>query len=131
MDVRGPRQPKAWSTGSTRHFSCSPPRRTCEHGAHAARSPHALGLVRCLQAPSMVSSFKPPKRKNPKVCSFSRQWSYDQHMDRGGRSQSLGADAIETNDRLASIYRELAPAVLGYLRGSGAAEPEDLLGDVF
>src|SRR5437773_11369801 len=52
-------------------------------------------------------------------------------MDRGGRSQSLGANAVDANDRLAQIYRELAPAVLGYLRGSGAAEPEDLLGDVF
>lgn len=52
-------------------------------------------------------------------------------MDRGGRSQSLSAEALAANDRLACIYRELAPAVLGYLRGSGAAEPEDLLGDVF
>ena len=52
-------------------------------------------------------------------------------MVRGGRSQSSGAEALETNDRLESLYRELAPAVLGYLRGSGAAEPEDLLGDVF
>ena len=41
------------------------------------------------------------------------------------------AAAREASDRLATIYRELAPAVLGYLRGSGAAEPEDLLGDVF
>ena len=32
---------------------------------------------------------------------------------------------------LEDLYRELAPAVLGYLRGSGATEPEDLLGDVF
>ena len=52
-------------------------------------------------------------------------------MDRGGRSQSLSAEALAANDRLARIYRELAPAVLVYLRGSGAAEPEDLLGDVF
>jgi RNA polymerase sigma-70 factor (ECF subfamily) len=37
----------------------------------------------------------------------------------------------EERRRLEEIYRELAPAVLGYLRGSGAAEPEDLLGDVF
>jgi RNA polymerase sigma-70 factor (ECF subfamily) len=29
------------------------------------------------------------------------------------------------------IYRELAPAVLRYLRASGAREPEDLLGEVF
>jgi RNA polymerase sigma factor (sigma-70 family) len=30
-----------------------------------------------------------------------------------------------------AIYRELAPPVLGYLRAQGAAEPEDLLGEVF
>lgn len=30
-----------------------------------------------------------------------------------------------------AIYRDLAPAVLGYLRSRGAAEPEDLLGQVF
>jgi RNA polymerase sigma-70 factor (ECF subfamily) len=28
-------------------------------------------------------------------------------------------------------YRQLAPAVLGYLRGQGVPEPEDLLGEVF
>jgi RNA polymerase sigma factor (sigma-70 family) len=58
----------------------------------------------------------------------------------GGRSQSSGATAgtatpgpraLHGNDRLERVYRDLAPAVLGYLRGSGAAEPEDLLGDVF
>ena len=31
----------------------------------------------------------------------------------------------------AEVYRALAPAVLGYLRSQRAAEPEDLLGDVF
>jgi RNA polymerase sigma-70 factor (ECF subfamily) len=31
----------------------------------------------------------------------------------------------------ARIYEELAPPVAGYLRGHGAAEPEDLVGDVF
>jgi RNA polymerase sigma factor (sigma-70 family) len=31
----------------------------------------------------------------------------------------------------AQIYRDLSPAVLGYLRGSGAPEPEDTLGEVF
>jgi RNA polymerase sigma-70 factor (ECF subfamily) len=30
-----------------------------------------------------------------------------------------------------SLYRELAPAVLGYLRARRAREPEDLLGEVF
>jgi RNA polymerase sigma factor (sigma-70 family) len=29
------------------------------------------------------------------------------------------------------IYAELSPAVLGYLRGRGAAEPDDLTGEVF
>src|ERR1700694_1346771 len=52
-------------------------------------------------------------------------------MVRGSRSRSSATDALRAHDRLERIYRELAPAVLGYLRGSGAAEPEDLLGDVF
>lgn len=30
-----------------------------------------------------------------------------------------------------SLYRDLAPLVLGYLRSRGAAEPEDLTGEVF
>jgi RNA polymerase sigma factor (sigma-70 family) len=30
-----------------------------------------------------------------------------------------------------AIYRDLAPAVLGYLRGQGANEPEDLASEVF
>ena len=46
------------------------------------------------------------------------------------RRQSA-SHAWEASNRLEDLYRELAPAVLGYLRGSGAAEPEDLLGDVF
>lgn len=32
---------------------------------------------------------------------------------------------------LEALYRDLAPVVLGYLRGHGAQEPEDLLGEVF
>jgi RNA polymerase sigma factor (sigma-70 family) len=31
----------------------------------------------------------------------------------------------------AGIYRDLAPGVIGYLRGQGAPDPEDLAGDVF
>ncbi len=31
----------------------------------------------------------------------------------------------------AEIYRDMSPAVLGYLRGSRAPEPEDVLGEVF
>ena len=30
-----------------------------------------------------------------------------------------------------AVYRQLAPAVLGYLRGQGAPDPEDLLSEVF
>jgi len=30
-----------------------------------------------------------------------------------------------------TAYRQLAPAVLGYLRGQGVADPEDLLGETF
>lgn len=35
------------------------------------------------------------------------------------------------SDAIASLYRSAAPAVLGYLRGHGAAEPEDLTSEVF
>ncbi len=38
--------------------------------------------------------------------------------------------AVE-NDAAAELYRELAPAVLGYFRSQRAPEPEDLLGEVF
>jgi RNA polymerase sigma-70 factor (ECF subfamily) len=31
----------------------------------------------------------------------------------------------------ADVYEDLSPAVLGYLRGRGARDPEDLTGDVF
>src|SRR5687768_6236921 len=34
-------------------------------------------------------------------------------------------------DALAGIYRLLAPAVIGYLRGQGAREPEDVASEVF
>jgi RNA polymerase sigma factor (sigma-70 family) len=30
-----------------------------------------------------------------------------------------------------SLYRDLAPPIIGYLRARGAAEPDDLLGEVF
>jgi RNA polymerase sigma factor (sigma-70 family) len=45
--------------------------------------------------------------------------------------RGCGTAPLAATDSLGDLYRELAPAVLGYLRGSGAAEPEDLLGDVF
>jgi RNA polymerase sigma factor (sigma-70 family) len=34
-------------------------------------------------------------------------------------------------DDAGEVYRSLAPAVLGYLRGQGVRDPEDVLGDVF
>ena len=30
-----------------------------------------------------------------------------------------------------AVYRELAPAVLGYLRAQGVVDPEDILGEIF
>ena len=39
-----------------------------------------------------------------------------------------GDDAIP---EAADLYRRFAPAVLGYVRSQGAAEPEDLLGEIF
>jgi RNA polymerase sigma factor (sigma-70 family) len=43
----------------------------------------------------------------------------------------LGAAREGSEAAWAEIYRELSPAVLGYLRGSRAPEPEDTLGEVF
>jgi RNA polymerase sigma factor (sigma-70 family) len=43
----------------------------------------------------------------------------------------LAAAAAGEAWALEAIYQELAPAVLGYLRAQGAAEPEDLGSDVF
>jgi RNA polymerase sigma-70 factor (ECF subfamily) len=34
-------------------------------------------------------------------------------------------------DAIALLYRAFAPVVIGYLRGAGSADPEDLCGDVF
>lgn len=34
-------------------------------------------------------------------------------------------------EAFASLYRSIAPAVLGYLRGHGASDPEDLASEVF
>ena len=41
------------------------------------------------------------------------------------RAQAGDADAFET------IYRDVAPLVLGYLRGHGLSDPEDTCGEVF
>jgi RNA polymerase sigma factor (sigma-70 family) len=41
-----------------------------------------------------------------------------------GRLRAVGPDAGDA-------YRLLAPAVLGYLRGQGVEDPEDLMGEVF
>jgi RNA polymerase sigma-70 factor (ECF subfamily) len=43
----------------------------------------------------------------------------------------LGAAREGSEAAWEEIYRELSPAILGYLRGSRAPEPEDTLGEVF
>lgn len=50
-----------------------------------------------------------------------------------GNSFTNVLDAARTGAEWAwtAIYRDLAPAVLGYLRAHGAAEPEDLTSEVF
>lgn len=47
---------------------------------------------------------------------------------RGRRGRAPAAEGTSTAE---DAYRAFAPSVLGYLRGIGVAEPEDLLGDVF
>lgn len=46
-------------------------------------------------------------------------------------AQTLEAARTGSEWAWTSIYRDLAPAVLGYLRGRGAPDPEDVLGEVF
>ena len=50
-----------------------------------------------------------------------------------GRSRRRWWPAVRSDAApdAADVYRALAPAVLGYLRSQRAAEPEDLLGEVF
>jgi RNA polymerase sigma factor (sigma-70 family) len=51
---------------------------------------------------------------------------------RAGRSGREHVAITATAEPAAEdLYRELAPAVLGYLRAAGAPEPEDVLGEVF
>jgi RNA polymerase sigma factor (sigma-70 family) len=52
-------------------------------------------------------------------------------VDRGALSAQVAAAAAGDARALEGIYRELAPAVLGYLRAQGAAEPEDVGSEVF
>jgi RNA polymerase sigma-70 factor (ECF subfamily) len=51
-------------------------------------------------------------------------WAHPRHTARRDRA---GTSARE----IESLYRELSPRVLGYLRANGASDPEDLLGEVF
>lgn len=53
--------------------------------------------------------------------------TWDTQADASDHSVAFSDDQL-TVER---VYRELGPAVLGYFRAHGAAEPEDLLGDVF
>jgi RNA polymerase sigma-70 factor (ECF subfamily) len=43
----------------------------------------------------------------------------------------LQAARAGSEDAWTTLYRDLAPGVIGYLRGQGAPDPEDLAGDVF
>jgi RNA polymerase sigma-70 factor (ECF subfamily) len=45
--------------------------------------------------------------------------------------ETLGAARVGAEWAWTEIYRDLAPAVLGYLRSRGADDPEDLLAEVF
>ena len=50
-----------------------------------------------------------------------------------GRSFAVTLARLRAGDELAwaELYRELSPRLLGYLRGLGAVDAEDLLGEVF
>ena len=45
--------------------------------------------------------------------------------------RSGSGEGGDANRDAAGVYRALAPAVLGYVRSQGVAEPEDLLGEIF
>jgi len=45
--------------------------------------------------------------------------------------RTLASASAGDEHALAELYRSLAPAVIGYLRGQGAAEPEDVASEVF
>jgi RNA polymerase sigma-70 factor (ECF subfamily) len=45
--------------------------------------------------------------------------------------QTLDAARAGADWAWANIYRDLAPSVLGYIRGRGGQEPEDVMADVF
>ena len=51
----------------------------------------------------------------------------------GGEAFSMRLTGLRAGDDAAwaEAYRELSPVLLGYLRARGAAEPEDLLAEVF
>lgn len=49
----------------------------------------------------------------------------------GRRRRWRAAGRDDSTPEAAELYRRLAPAVLGYVRSQGAAEPEDLVGEIF
>jgi RNA polymerase sigma factor (sigma-70 family) len=56
----------------------------------------------------------------------------EEHTMLGNRfGETLDAARAGAEWAWVSIYRELAPSVIGYLRGRGARDPEDLAGEVF
>jgi RNA polymerase sigma-70 factor (ECF subfamily) len=56
----------------------------------------------------------------------------DEHPVLGNRfEETLDAARAGAEWAWVSIYRELAPSVIGYLRGRGVRDPDDLAGEVF
>lgn len=52
-------------------------------------------------------------------------------MRRSGAAEGRVCDDAPVAHRLEDVYDELAPVVVGYLRGHGSRDPEGLCGDVF
>jgi RNA polymerase sigma factor (sigma-70 family) len=52
-------------------------------------------------------------------------------VDSADFQELLQGARVGQDEAWAAIYEDLAPALLGYLRAQRAAEPEDLLGEVF
>ncbi|MDQ1514179.1 MAG: polymerase sigma-70 factor, subfamily [Actinomycetota bacterium] len=67
-----------------------------------------------------------PPEGVPAAGSLRRWWPRGRE---GARPDAAARNAAAPD--AAEVYRGLAPAVLGYVRSQGAAEPEDVLGEIF
>lgn len=91
-------------------------------GPGTVASPPAPRRSADLPAPRPAVSSSPPARPAAGRRSFG---------DAGPRAQRPGPPGGSFLPDAATAYRELAPAVLGYLRARRAPDPEDVLGEVF